>query len=439
MLFSAALLEGSRRMITVRIARPGTSAEPVTESAPPAALREAAGKLVRDLPPGTSVLARPGLSGERLTAFVEGLMLGSYRYTLATGRPPRRRTVELAEVADAKAVDRGVRNAEATAWARDLANTPAATKTPEWLGRQARQVLTPLGVTVEVRDEAWLRTQGFGGVLAVGGGSAAPPRLIEAAWRPRQIRAQQTRAQRAGGPPHVVLVGKGITFDTGGLNIKTGDGMQTMKTDMSGGAAVLAALRLVAADRIPVRVTALVPAAENAVGAASYRPGDVLRHVGGRTSEIGNTDAEGRIVLADALAYAVARLRPTVLVDVATLTGAMKVALGLRTGGLFATEDDLAAGLVASGRAAGEPLWRMPLAADYEHTLHSAVADANNAPGSPGGITAALFLQHFTGGLPWAHLDIAGPARAPKNDGIRVKGATGFGARLLARWIESLA
>jgi leucyl aminopeptidase len=215
--------------------------------------------------------------------------------------------------------------------------------------------------------------------------------------------------------------------------------MKTMKTDMAGGAAVLAAIRLVAAERIPVRVTALVPAAENAVGAASYRPGDIVRHVGGRTSEITNTDAEGRIVMADALAYAVARLRPTVLVDIATLTGAMKVALGLRTGGLFATGDDLAAQLVRAGELAGEPLWRMPLSAEYESSLDSDVADANNAPGNPGAITAALFLQHFTGELPWAHLDIAGPGRAPKDDGMFTKGATGFGARLLARWIGGLA
>jgi leucyl aminopeptidase len=207
---------------------------------------------------------------------------------------------------------------------------------------------------------------------------------------------------------------------------------------MSGGAAVLAAVRQVAAAKIPVRVTALVPAAENSFGASSYRPGDVVRHFGGRTSEIANTDAEGRIVMADALAYAVDRLRPSVLVDIATLTGAMKIALGVHIGGLFATTNELAAELTAAGQAAGEPLWRMPLRTDYESALDSDIADANNAPGSPGAITAALFLQHFTGGLPWAHLDIAGPGRAAKDDGMFSKGATGFGARLLARWIGGL-
>ena len=237
---------------------------------------------------------------------------------------------------------------------------------------------------------------------------------------------------------HVVLVGKGIAFDTGGLNLKLGDAMRMMHTDMSGGAAVLGALRLIAERELPVRVTALVPAAENAFAGGSMRPSDVIRHYGGRTSEVGNTDAEGRLVLADALAYAAARRRPSVLVDIATLTGAMKVTLGLRTGGLFATEDRLAASLERAGKDVDEPLWRLPLAREYAGGLRSEVADANNSPGGPGAITAALFLQPFTAGLPWAHLDIAGPARSAQVDGVVPKGATGFGARLLARWVESL-
>ena len=421
-------------MIEVRLAARAGSAssgasERVVETASPDALRDAAASLARTLPAGRTVLTRPGLSGARLRAFVEGLTLGGYRYSLASAPAPARRVVELAEVDDADSVERGRRAAAATAWARDLTNTPSDTKTPAWLGAQATRVLTPLGVTVRVHDTDWLAERGFGGVLAVGGASVAPPRLIEATWRPRGAAAS----------PHVVLVGKGITFDTGGLNIKPGDGMKTMKTDMGGGAAVLAALRVIAESRVPVRVTVLVPAAENAFGASSYRPGDVVRHYGGRTSEITNTDAEGRIVLADALAYAAARLRPSMLVDVATLTGAMKVALGTRTAGFFATTDALAEQLVAAGRVSGEQLWRMPLSAEYERQLHSHVADANNAPGNPGAITAALFLKHFTAGLPWAHIDIAGPARADKDDGIRTRGATGFGARLLAEWVSGLA
>jgi leucyl aminopeptidase len=215
--------------------------------------------------------------------------------------------------------------------------------------------------------------------------------------------------------------------------------MRAMHTDRAGGAAVLAAVRAIAGAQVPIRVTALVPAAENSFGGASYRPADVVRHYGGRTSEIHNTDAEGRLVLADAMAYAVARLRPSALVDIATLTGAMKVALGVRTAGLFATDDDLAGQLLAAASVTGEALWRMPLPAEYESALHSDVADATNAPSGPKGITAALFLRPFAGNVPWAHLDIAGPARAKEDDGIFSRGATGFGARLLAAWIAAQA
>jgi leucyl aminopeptidase len=234
-----------------------------------------------------------------------------------------------------------------------------------------------------------------------------------------------------------VLVGKGITFDTGGLSIKPAQAMRDMKTDMAGGAAVLAALDAAARLALPVTVTAVVPFAENAVSGSSYRPADVVRHVGGRTTEVLNTDAEGRMVLADALAHARLSLGATVLVDVATLTGAMKVALGTRTGGLHATSDALAEALTTAGRHAGEPLWRMPLPDELHDLLDSAVADANNAPGNPGGTTAALFLRPFAGELPWAHLDIAGPARAAADDGDVVRGGTGFGARTLLRWLEA--
>ncbi|MCU1657157.1 MAG: pepA [Pseudonocardiales bacterium] len=418
-------------MFDVRLAAgpPATEVRETDTSGDPTVLRRAAGRLARDLPDGPAAIGCRGLRGERLAAFVEGLVLGAYRFSLVSRPHPGAGPVQLVGVDDALAVERGLRAARATVWARDLANTPAATKTPRWLATQARRQLGDLGVEIVERDQRWLAANGFGGVLAVGCGSTAPPRLIEASWRPRGARSGV----------HVVLVGKGITFDTGGINVKRGDGMRTMHTDMSGGAAVLAALRAIAGARVPVRVTALVPAAENAFAGASFRPGDVVRHYGGRTSEITNTDAEGRIVLADALAYAAARKRPTVLVDLATLTGAMKIALGLRVGGLFATTDSLAADLVRAGDAAGEPLWRMPLAADYDSTLRSDIADAHNSPGNPGGITAALFLKPFTGGLPWAHLDIAGPARALEDDGMLSRGGTGFGARLLARYVESLA
>ncbi len=390
--------------------------------------RDAGAALARAAAAESIAVAVP-VTGEPGSALVEGLVLGAHRYSARTAvRDAALATVVLLGPDDAD-VARGLAFAQAGAWARDLTNTPSNTKTPAWLGEQARRELTPLGVQVEVRDEAWLAEQGFGGVLAVGGGSSSPPRLIEASWRPR--------GTRAGG--HLVLVGKGITFDSGGLNLKPGEGMRSMYTDMGGGAAVLGAVRALAELRIPVRVTALVPAAENAVSGSSMRPSDVIRHYGGRTTEINNPDAEGRLVLADAMAYAVARLRPTALVDIATLTGAMKVALGTRQAGFFATSDELADELVAAGEGTGETLWRMPLIEDYQPMLHSPVADAISAPGAPGAITAAWFLQPFAGDVPWAHVDIAGPARAATDSGVATRGATGFGARLLARWAEARA
>jgi leucyl aminopeptidase len=325
----------------------------------------------------------------------------------------------------------GQLTAESVAWARDLVNTPSDTKDPGWLAAQAVERLGHLpDVTLTVLGPDELAGGGFGGVLAVGGGSASPPRLVVARYRPA-----------GSGPAHPVLVGKGITYDTGGLSIKTNAGMREMKTDMAGGAAVLAAVDAAARLRLPVAVSAVVAVAENAVSGAAYRPGDVIRHVGGRTTEVRNTDAEGRLVLADALAHARLELGATVLVDVATLTGAMRTALGARTAGLYATTDGLADALLTAAGHAGEPFWRMPLGEVHvghlRAQLDSPVADANNAPGNPGSTTAALFLQPFAGDLPWAHLDIAGPARAGSDDAELVKGGTGFAVRTLLRWLEA--
>jgi leucyl aminopeptidase len=241
----------------------------------------------------------------------------------------------------------------------------------------------------------------------------------------------------APGTPHLGLVGKAVTFDAGGYFLKPQSDIVRQKGDMAGGAAVLAAVDAAARLRLPVAVTAVVPAAENAVSGSSYRPADVVRHVGGRTTEVLNTDAEGRMVLADGLAYARLELGATALVDVATLTGAMKIALGVKTAGLYATTDGLAEALTTAGAHAGERLWRMPLADEYADLLDSDVADANNAPGNPGSTTAALFLRPFAGDLPWAHLDVAGPARASSDDAEIVKGGTGFGVRTLVRWLEA--
>ncbi|WP_239455406.1 leucyl aminopeptidase family protein [Nocardioides gilvus] len=366
-------------------------------------------------------------------AFVIGTMLGSFEFHWrsegAKARPVPR--VVLAGLDESPTHRDELRLALALGGAgwrsRLLATVPSNLKNPAWLADQAVEMAAPAGLAVRVWDEKELAEQGFGGILGVGRASATPPRLIQVSYEPSAEHGSDLR--------HVVLVGKGITFDSGGLSIKPAQGMATMKRDMTGGAVVLATMAALADVGCRVRVTGLVAAAENAVGGDALRPGDVITHFGGRTSEVNNTDAEGRLVLADAMAYAVAELEPDVLVDVATLTGAMKVALGLQTGGLFANDEVLAQRLLECGDAAGEPLWRMPLAADYEEKLESKVADADNAAGGPGAITAALFLQHFTGGLPWAHLDIASVGDSTSDRHEWTEGPTGFGPRLLLDWL----
>jgi leucyl aminopeptidase len=379
-----------------------------------------------------------GVSAQQVAAFTLGAVLGSYDYRV-TGqdRPPRTRTVTLIAAAELEpAIRRAIVLARATALTRDLANTPSNTKNPAWLADTAARIATTVpGVSVHVRDVDWLRQHKFGGVLAVGGGSAKPPRLLELSWRPRG----------SGSAPHLALIGKGITFDTGGLSIKPAPNMHVMRTDMAGGGAVVAAVVAIAQLRLPVRVTGLVPLAENHVSGSAYRPGDIVRHVDGRTTAVTNTDAEGRMVLADGLGYAVRTLRPDLLVDVATLTGAMRISLGWRTGGFFASNDELAHTLVAAGERAGEAWWRMPLGFDmvdietgHAEKVRSELADVEQCPPGPGAIAAALFLREFTGGLPWAHLDIAGAARSEKAFDEVPVGATGFAVRTLVELADSL-
>ncbi len=384
----------------------------------------------------TFAVALPEDAGaEHVEELAFGLLLGGYRFTVTSEDPkPSPRTVRLltrherAVPAYEQALVRVRELAAAAAFARDMANAPSNVKTPAWLADTAARVAGGIpNLAVTVRDEQWLSTQGFGGILAVGGGSAAPPRLIELEYKPR------------GAAIHLLLVGKGITFDTGGLSIKPADGMHLMRTDMAGGAAVIAAVRAIAALRLPVRVTGLVPAAENHVSGSSYRPGDIVRHYGGKTTEVANTDAEGRMVLADALVYGLKRFKPDVVVDAATLTGAMKISLGVRTGGVFATEDALAERVTKAGERVGEAWWRMPLLEDLAETVQGAIGDVRQAPGGPGGIVAALFLREFVDGVPWAHLDIAGPARADKTYDDVVPGATGFATRTLVELVASYA
>ncbi|WP_337061926.1 leucyl aminopeptidase family protein [Kineococcus sp. G2] len=406
----------------------------------PSALRRAGAALARAAGGSGDVATTlaDGAGADGVRAVVEGFLLASHTPPVAGRRaaeePAARRLLLVGDV-PAAAVARGEALAAATALARDLAATPSNLKDPAWVVAQARAAAAEHGVSVKVREEAQLRREGFGGLLAVGAGSPSPPALVELRHRPR--------GRAAAGAPHVVIAGKGITYDTGGLALKPRESMVSMKTDMTGAAVVLAVVTAAARLKLPVRVTGLLALAENAFGGASYRPGDVVRHHGGRTTEVNNTDAEGRLVLGDALAHAHAALDPDVLVDVATLTGAASVALGKRHAALFATDDDLAAQLGAAADASGERVWRLPLVPEYAELLRSDVADARQVASAPGAgagtILAAQFLQPFTGGRRWAHLDIAGPGRADAAEHEVSRGATGFGARLLLRWLESLA
>jgi leucyl aminopeptidase len=410
----------------------------------PAELRRAGAAIARRAS-GSKSLATTlavGRDPEGVRALAEGVGLASYKFSVAPdAKPPVLRRVKLvvdtpadckAALAQAGAVIAAVH------LARDLANQPSLEKSPDWLAQRASELCDAAGVAVRIRTEVELAAEGFGGVLAVGQGSARPPRLLEASWSP------------VGATRHVVLVGKGITFDSGGLSIKPPEGMPSMKTDMAGGAAVIATMTALAALDVSVKVTALVPMAENMPGDDAMRPGDVIRHYGGTTSEVLNTDAEGRLVLADALAYASAELSPDVIVDIATLTGAAYLGLGKRHAAFYATNEGLRDELAGAAESAGERVWSMPLVEDYRDSLDSPIADLRNI-GEPakhysgGSITAALFLREFVRAgsrkdpVPWAHFDVAGPARSDGDEHEVTKGATGFGVRTFLRWLEGLS
>jgi leucyl aminopeptidase len=371
---------------------------------------------------------------EAAGAFVEGFVLGAYRYEDGRRRLPPRRLQELVVVgADEAAVERGRVLGEATARARTWVNTPARDMTPSRLGEEASTLAAAHGLECEVWHEDRITAEGLGGLGGVASGAVEPARLIRLAYRPE------------GATAHVALVGKGITFDSGGLSLKTAAGMMTMKDDMGGAAAVLNATVAAAELGLPVAVTAWVAATENMPSGTAIRPGDVLTARNGTTIEVLNTDAEGRLVLADALSLA-AESEPDAIVDVATLTGAQVTALGHDVAGLMANDDGLADAVVAAGARAGEPAWRLPLVASYRRDIDSTVADIKNVSAkSPaaGTIIAGLFLQEFVGDRRWAHLDIAGPAWRDADDDHLTKGGTGWGVRtlveLLAAWPPAAA
>ena len=384
------------------------------------------------------VLREPENAGLEASAraAAEGARLGLYRFTrYKTGDPEPDRELAsfdlvLDGAADEEAASRGagvgVKVAAAALLARDLANEPSNTATPQHLANQAREIAQRYGMGVEVLDRAGIEDEGLAGLAAVGRSAANGPRFIVLEHR------------KGGEAAPIVLVGKAVTFDSGGISIKPTSGMEDMKFGMSGGAAVLGTMEAVGALDLPLNVVALVPATENLPGGGAFKPGDVLRMHSGKTVEILTTDAEGRLILADALSYA-GRYAPAAVVDCATLTGACHVALGDHASGLMGNDEDLIAEIRAAGEATGERAWPLPLFDEYTEQIRGDVADIKNSGGRYGGaLTAGAFLKEFAD-FPWAHLDIAGTAYGKKGNAYTPKGATGVPARLLVAFLMGRA
>ena len=360
------------------------------------------------------------------TALAEGFVLGAYQFLSykSDGEPTQLDEVVVSTSSGARvraALERGRLIAEAVAWARDLVNTPAGDQAPTEFVAEAKRRLRGTGVTVQVLDVKAMETEAMGGVLGVGQGSVNPPRFLKLTYTPKGAR-----------PGVLALVGKGVVFDSGGLSIKPSSGMETMKTDMSGAAAVVGAMSAFSELGVKHKVVAYTPLVENMPSGSAIRPGDVLAMRSGTTVEVLNTDAEGRLILADALSMA-ADDGADAIVDLATLTGACLVALGDKIAGLMGNRDDWVDQVRGAADTVGERVWPLPLPSDMRKLLDSEVADLKNitSTGYGGTLSAGLFLQEFVGDVPWAHLDIAGPSRASSDEGYLVKGGTGFGVRTL--------
>jgi leucyl aminopeptidase len=382
------------------------------------------------------VVERVGLDARRVgQAIAEGAVLANWRIDMFAGHSSRsgEPSPALALRAADKSIDSGLREglviAEAVNEARRLAATPANHCTPASMAREARALAKKSGLTCRVIGAEQARQQGMGGLVNVGRGSRNKPCLIQLEHRPARSRKGVK----------LVLIGKTITFDTGGYSLKPRDGMKGMKYDKCGGCAVLGAMRAIATLKLPVHVVALLPAAENMVSDDAYRPDDIITMYDGTTVEVTNTDAEGRLVLADALAYASRRLRPTAIIDVATLTGGIVVALGSWSAGLFCNHDPLREGIEAAAEASGEPVWRMPLWEQHRDFMRAKHADLwNSGPKRDGHpIQGAAFLSYFVeGSIPWAHLDIAGVASVGADTDLYATGPTGYGVRLLTEYVK---
>ena len=364
------------------------------------------------------------------------ILLGAYTWSLKTGKPAEIATIALATKDSASVAEASV-IARALYTARDLIHTPSNIKNPLWIAQEAKKIAEEKGLAISVLAGKELAR--FGGLRAVGNSSPKPgPRFIELTYIPKG------KSRSAAALPHVVIVGKGITFDTGGVSLKRPyEFMTAMKSDMAGAAAALAVISAMPELQPQVKVTVLMMCAENALSGTAQRPSDVLTQYDGTTVEIINTDAEGRLVLADGLGYAVENLDPDYLFDIATLTGHATLGLGRQYAALYTRDEKLARELVAIGEASGERVWHMPLVDDYKDSLESDVADINHDASkgnyTAGSVTAALYLEHFVGDTRWVHLDIAGTGRSETDSGENIKGGTGFGVRFFIDWLLSLS
>jgi leucyl aminopeptidase len=390
-------------------------------------LRRAMGSAARALPAAVDVsttLHRLDIEGA-LEAVVDGYLSGSYRFDAYRSASPGGRGRLVLVGPEPEGLGEVVSTMAAVGQARDWVNRPPRDKAPADLAPEMGAYLEAAGFETEIWDEDRIRAERLGGLMGVASGSDRPPRLLV--------------GRRAGAGPHLALVGKGIVFDSGGLSIKTAEGMESMKVDMAGGAAVVAAAGAIGRAGLDVATTVLVPLTDNMPGGGAQKPGDVVRIRNGKTIEVLNTDAEGRLVLADAISLAVEE-EPDLIVDAATLTGAARAALGPHIGAVFAPDDGVRQGCLAAAERAGERLWPFPLPADHRSLIDSTVADMKNTGGKYGGaIAAALLLAEFVDGLPWVHLDIAGPAWLLEDGPLGPRGGSGFGVRTLVEIARDLA
>ncbi|MCI4323401.1 MAG: leucyl aminopeptidase [Thermoplasmata archaeon] len=447
--------KGARREMTVfhrtdragRIILLGLGARPLTAEAIRDAVGDAVQRLkekgIRSMAVRLDTFVADGVGAEAAVRAVGiGAILGSYSFTRYRSNPSK--GIEEAIIALGEAYGREeaklrlILEAErpvldSVLWTRDVANVPPNEATPEWLAEQAVRMGKEFGLKVTVFDETKLKEMNCGGILAVGGGSTRPPRMVVLEYPGKGKRGRT-----------IAIAGKGITFDSGGINLKTGEGMADMKFDKCGACAVLGILRAAADLEVAPRVIGVLACAENLPSGSAYRPSDIIRTYSGATVEVLNTDAEGRVVLADALGYVVDKYHPDEVIDLATLTGAAVVAVGENYAPLISTDDRLAGRLLAAGEATGETLWRLPFTSMHREMVKSDVAEVKNVgePRGGGSILGGAFLAHFVGTTPWAHLDIAGPAWTRKSaarfmPGYQPVGATAFGVRLVTEYLRT--